>query len=476
MTRLYARNCEVRKIENKEAFDFLEKYHKQGAINSKVCYGLFYENELVQVETFGLPRIERQNGTIWHDWELYRECSKEDYYILGGKSKLLKAFEKDIKPLSLLSYCNTTEGFDGHSYKDCGFHLDSICKEYWYEYNGDKIQRYQMQKNSNLRALGKKEPIQKTLEKYGKTYNADLTERENAENAGFIVVEGRGQQTWSKYYSNDIGYIYAVTNILNGKKYVGQHTLVKNDKLKSKDYFASGTAIQAAVKKYGRKAFKREVLEWTTDLSNLSHLEYNWICIFEKEFGRENMYNLDFKENTASNGVWKQDEFKYTTSKERYKKSIRKYWDNMTDEERQKIRDSHKGQVAWNKGISPSKEQREKQSAKMKCRHLTEEQKRKISEALKGRKLSEEHKKNLSIAAKGKKMSEEARQKMSEAKKGRTFSLEARAKISATLKGKTKGKKCYTNGYINRYFKDGDEIPEGWVEGMTREGRWYVKL
>ena len=88
MERIYARNCEVRKITNKEANTFLDAYHKQkGLMSASYCYGLFYKDELVQVETFGFPRIEKQNGTIWHDWELLRECSKKDYYILGGKSK-----------------------------------------------------------------------------------------------------------------------------------------------------------------------------------------------------------------------------------------------------------------------------------------------------------------------------------------------------------------------------------------------------
>ena len=59
--------------------------------------------------------------------------------------------------------------------------------------------------------------------------------------------------------------------------------------------------------------------------------------------------------------------------------------------------------------------------------------------------------------------------------KGKHCPIEQRQKISKTLKGREKGE-CYTNGYINRYFKDGEEIPEGWVKGMTREGHWYVKL
>ena len=333
MNKIFARDCEVKKIDNVEAIAFLNEYHKQGGLISEVCYGLFYNDELVQVETFGQPRIENQNGIIWHDWELLRECSKKDYQILGGKSKLLKAFENECKPLSLLSYCNTTEGFDGHSYEACGFHLDSICKEYWYEYNGDNIQRYSMQKNRNLGALGKKEPIQKTLEKYGKTYDPNLTEKENAANAGFKKVIGKGQQTWSKYYAKDIGYIYLIENTVNGKRYVGQHTLVKNGVLKSKDYFGSGVALQEAVKKYGKRAFKRKALEWTTDLSKLTELEYKYINELQPE------YNLSFNPNDAAahvSGTKERGERKHS---EETKKAIGlgNLGKVVTEEQREKI-------------------------------------------------------------------------------------------------------------------------------------------
>lgn len=278
MRRIYARNCEVKEITNKEANDFFKRYHKQGALTtSTVAWGLFYNSELVQAESFGLPRIEIQAKSIWHDWELYRECSKEDYYIIGGKSKLLKAFENEYKPLALLSYCNTTLGFDGHSYAACGFKLERTSDDYYYEYNGDIIKRYKMQKNSNLRKQGKIEPIQRTLEFYGKTYDPNKTEKENAEAAGFKRVNGTGQQVWTKYYSDNIGYVYEITNIETNETYIGQHTLLKNGKLGKIDYFGSGVYLTRAIKKYGKESFKIRVLEWTKDLTILTDIEYKYI-------------------------------------------------------------------------------------------------------------------------------------------------------------------------------------------------------
>jgi group I intron endonuclease len=51
-------------------------------------------------------------------------------------------------------------------------------------------------------------------------------------------------------------YIYKITNILNGKIYVGKHSCNKIDN----NYFGSGIAIKKAIKKYGKHNFKKEIL------------------------------------------------------------------------------------------------------------------------------------------------------------------------------------------------------------------------
>ena len=63
--------------------------------------------------------------------------------------------------------------------------------------------------------------------------------------------------------------VYKVTNILNGKYYIGVH--------KSKDpcdsYMGSGKAIKEAIKKYGKENFVKEMLLLTFDKENAYEVE-----------------------------------------------------------------------------------------------------------------------------------------------------------------------------------------------------------
>ena len=112
--KLYARKCEVKEIKFKEASEFLEENHLQGACNSKINLGLFKDNELVSVMTFGKSRFNKQ-----YDWELLRFCSKKNLNVVGGASKLLKYF-RNKNTGSIISYANRRWS-NGSLYEKLGF-------------------------------------------------------------------------------------------------------------------------------------------------------------------------------------------------------------------------------------------------------------------------------------------------------------------------------------------------------------------
>ena len=78
--------------------------------------------------------------------------------------------------------------------------------------------------------------------------------------------------------------IYITTNIINNKSYVGKDIHDKSQ------YLGSGLLIVAAVKKYGRENFVKEILETCTSKEILSKREIFWIK--EKNTISPNGYNL----------------------------------------------------------------------------------------------------------------------------------------------------------------------------------------
>lgn len=109
--KIFARKCELRTISKEEKSIFLNNNHLQGNDHSSIEYGLFYNNELVQVITFCKPRFNKK-----YDWELSRLATKIGYLVIGGASKLLKTRPQG----SLISYQNYSK-FNGNVYEKLGF-------------------------------------------------------------------------------------------------------------------------------------------------------------------------------------------------------------------------------------------------------------------------------------------------------------------------------------------------------------------
>lgn len=68
-----------------------------------------------------------------------------------------------------------------------------------------------------------------------------------------------------------IGFVYMTTNLVNGMRYIGQHTRGR------KNYLGSGTLITRAIQKYGKENFSREILEYSDSNESLDELERFYI-------------------------------------------------------------------------------------------------------------------------------------------------------------------------------------------------------
>ena len=268
-------------------------------------------------------------------------------------------------------------------------------------------------------------------------------------------------------------YIYRITNLINGKTYIGQHKYKDlND-----DYMGSGKHLKRAQKKYGIENFRKEILIFNVSKKeHIDLLEKTFISSEREKVGPENCYNITDGGEGRSGPM--SEEAKKKISEARKGKKL-------SEEARKKISEAHKGKKLSeearkkvseaNKGKKLSEETRKKLSEANKGKKhspMSEETRKKLSEALQGKKhspMSEETRKKLSEAQKGRPgsfkgmhHSEEARKKMSEAHKGCHHSEEARKKLSETFKTL----RWFNNGEINTRAK---ECPEGFVPGRLRK-------
>lgn len=119
--KIYARECKIKQITNKEAKPFNEANHLQGHRNAQVTYGLFYKGELVQLMSFSKTKYNR-NLKNDDEWEIIRGCPGSLNLVIGGVSKLLSHFIKNYKPSKIFSYCDFNK-FIGTSYEKCGMNF-----------------------------------------------------------------------------------------------------------------------------------------------------------------------------------------------------------------------------------------------------------------------------------------------------------------------------------------------------------------
>jgi len=147
----YARKCIIKKIDSKIASKFLKENHLQGNVGSNVKLGLFHEDNLVSIMTFGKKRIvmgnkKNNNG----EYEMLRFCNKLNTQVVGGASKLLKYFIKFYKPELITTYADRRYS-NGSLYLKLGFkHEYNTQPNYYYFKKNSLIREYRYKYRKNV--------------------------------------------------------------------------------------------------------------------------------------------------------------------------------------------------------------------------------------------------------------------------------------------------------------------------------------
>lgn len=165
---VFARNCEVRRIDRAAADAFIRENHIYGKAACRHCYGLFRRRatgaaelrglsgekealagsggnatvdlggkdsapagELVAVGCFSNARRWVKGGRTVCSYEWVRYASLRDTRVVGGMGKILKAFIADVHPDDVMTYAissvapgrETREGVEaeGNAFRRLGF-------------------------------------------------------------------------------------------------------------------------------------------------------------------------------------------------------------------------------------------------------------------------------------------------------------------------------------------------------------------
>lgn len=198
--------------------------------------------------------------------------------------------------------------------------------------------------------------------------------------------------------------VYKITNLLNGKIYVGQ-TIFSLRKRMWNHRSCKNTLIASKLKEYGEENFKIEVIDEAKNINCLNKKEIFWIKYFDCVVPKG--YNITLGGKGTLGNV-------------------------LSKETKEKISKKAKGRIGHNKGKKLSEETRNKISLSRIGKYGGE------NNPNYGKIHSEETRKKISIAKTGKKLSEQSRKNISEGHKGIKKTLEQRKAMSDNCKHKIK--------------------------------------
>jgi len=227
--------------------------------------------------------------------------------------------------------------------------------------------------------------------------------------------------------------IYKTTNLINGKYYIGKQQVY------TKSYLGSGTALKHAIKKYGRKNFKKEILETCNTENDLKSKELWWLDKLNA-----------IKDKTSYNLVRETSENKH-----------RSYGD---PEYRKRLSESIKKMLNTPESKNRLKKQNGGKNNPMYGKHRPQSFKEMVSRIHKNKIVSAETRMKIRLVHLGMKASESVKEKMKKRQMERWDTI----KVSAYLDGKEMlfDSRYEFISFIKEYNKD---IPKGRVRGIGKK-------
>ena len=185
---IYARKCSIKEVDWGTAKVFLDTNHRQGNASSPIRLGLFYEDQLVSLMTFGKMRgtIGTGNEDLKDCWELVRFCNILNTSVVGGASKLFNYFIKTYNPKRVRSFSDRAHT-RGNLYSTLGFTevRRSDPGYVWVNVVDDRAYHRSNAQKQNIRNFLKDTSI-----------DLSKTEKEIMIEHGFVQVFDSGTITW----------------------------------------------------------------------------------------------------------------------------------------------------------------------------------------------------------------------------------------------------------------------------------------
>lgn len=145
--KIFARKCIVKEIDSETLKNFLNENHIQGSINSKIRIGLYYNNDLFSVMSFGTYRIFMNKKNEKNSFEMLRYCNKIGYSITGGASKMFNFFLKKYNPDHITTFSDR-RWFNGNFYLNLGFNfVGNTSPNYYYVIKNTRKHRFSFRKD-----------------------------------------------------------------------------------------------------------------------------------------------------------------------------------------------------------------------------------------------------------------------------------------------------------------------------------------